>query len=449
METAMSTWFGAAVLAAGLSLAGAGLAAADSVHDDSAVTSAAAESAPRSKSGPARASRPHDTPRATRNVQTRPGTARRVAVPSSTPTGNVRLVAVTPPTPTGTARQVGVTAPASLPVTSANVDLENWMAKLPGIDRLPLTALPIPGTHDSGGGSLSATSQWASTGINDFGVLTKFPDWLAKPVVLKWAKTQNKDLYTQFVDGIRYVDLRLSYEPDGQIYLEHGLRGSQIDDAVSQIARFANSHPKEVLLVNMSRLTTGVPTSSWTPEMHEVLVSKLEQSLGARMAPDSLGSSATLQDFWEIDKNIVLMYSDGAVADAHSDLWLSGGLLYQPWPNVASVPQLFQANANYLADRDPAKIWGLSGQTTPDTMNIVRGLLFAGPASIEGLMGTVHPSLQNWLRYNFKDSINLVTTDFYDARWVRGSFIRDVLASVDGAYIAPRLTRFTKVNFRN
>ena len=253
---------------------------------------------------------------------------------------------------------------------------------------------------------------------------------------------------SQFADGIRYVDVRLSYEPDGQIYIEHGLRGASVDDVISQVASFAETHPKEVLLVNMARMTTGVPTSSWTPQMHEVLVAKLQEGLGSRMAPDSLGTSATLRDFWAIDRNVVLMYSDGAVAAAHDNLW-SSDILFQPWPNVAAVGPLFNANYRYLGERDPSKIWGLSGQTTPDTTSIVRGLLLAGPDSIESLMRTVHPSLQNWLRYDFADSVNLVTTDFYDAPWTRGSYVRDVLASVDGAYIAPRSLRSTKVNYRS
>lgn len=323
------------------------------------------------------------------------------------------------------------------------------MTQLPGIDRLPLTRLPIPGTHDSGSASVSVQSPWAQTGLSDFGLLTSLPDWLVKPIVLKWSRTDTKEIYEQFTDGIRSVDVRLTYEPDGQIYVEHGLRGAPVDEILEQVALFAETHPREVLLVGMSRLTTGVPTTSWTPQMHEELVAKLFERLGPRLAPDSLGSSATLQDFWAIDKNIVLTYSDSAVAAAYSDLWSSGDLVFQPWPNVQAVAPLFRANLTYLGQRDPSKIWGLSGQTTPDTVSIVRSLLLAGPDSVRSLMRTVHPSLQNWLRYSFRDSINLVTTDFYEAEWTRGSFVRDVLASVDGDYIAPRGLRGTKVNFRN
>ena len=46
-----------------------------------------------------------------------------------------------------------------------------------------------------------------------------------KPIAAAWGRTQSQSLSEQFANGIRYLDLRFSNEPDGQIYIEHGLRG--------------------------------------------------------------------------------------------------------------------------------------------------------------------------------------------------------------------------------
>ena len=315
-------------------------------------------------------------------------------------------------------------------VTSANVDLSDWMSTLPGIGGRPLTTLPIPGTHDSGTYSMTRNSPWALTGISDFGLLTKLPGWLGvKSRVAPWSKTQPNDVFTQLVDGIRYLDLRLSNEADG-IYIEHGLRGPAIDEVLTDIARFAEARPREVVLVDMARFTNFDATA------HTALLEQIRQTLGRRLAPDTLGASATLPDFWASDRNIVLIYSDPAVADADADLW-PAGTIYQPWPNVQTVEPLLEANRRYLQLRDPARIWGLSGTVTPDARTIVKGLLFGvfAPTSIERLMKGVHPALQDWLRNEFRASVNLVTTDWYSAKWVRGSYVRDVLGSVDGAYL--------------
>lgn len=319
-------------------------------------------------------------------------------------------------------------------VNSGVVDLSNWMTLLPGVADLQLTDLPIPGTHDSATSSLSTDSPWAQTGISDFGVLTQLPGWLVKPFVVPWARAHPDDVFTQLVNGIRYLDLRLSMEPDGQIYLEHGLRGPTVDTVLDQIELFADALPREVLFVSMSRFT-----GDFDAEAHATLLAKIRQTLGDRMVPAAVTTGATLRDLWAIDRNVIVLYGDTAVAAANSDVWF-GDIDFQPWPNVQTVEDLLERNRAYLQERNalyPFDLWGLSGTVTPDTEMIVRGLAFGllGPSSLKALMRTVHPALQDWLRGEFRDSVNLVTTDWYSARWPRGSYVRDVLGSVDGAYL--------------
>ena len=69
---------------------------------------------------------------------------------------------------------------------------------------MPLTQLPIPGTHDSGSYGITPTSPWALTGVDQFGFLTELPgflqDLIVKPIAAGWGKTQSNDLYAQFSD---------------------------------------------------------------------------------------------------------------------------------------------------------------------------------------------------------------------------------------------------------
>ncbi|WP_156432749.1 Ig-like domain-containing protein [Mycobacterium sp. M26] len=305
-----------------------------------------------------------------------------------------------------------------------NVDLANWMGDLPELSDLPLTQLPIPGTHDSGSYGITAASPWALTGVADFGILTQLPDFIVKPIAAAWARTAGKDLYGQFSDGIRYVDLRLTNEPDGQIYIEHGLRGSTIDEVLDDISRFAHEHPREVLLVDMARFTNFDAAS------HDILLDKIYATLGDRLAPRSLGTAASLGDLWAIDKNVILLYGNSSIVTADPDLWYRGSI-YQPWPNVQSVPPLLEANRDSLNNRFPWLIWGLSGQTTPDTSTIVAGILTLGPTSNRELLFDVHPALQQWIRGEFKSNVNLVTTDWHHDLWpADSSYARDVIGAV-------------------
>ena len=309
-----------------------------------------------------------------------------------------------------------------------NVDLANWMAELPSLSTLPLTQLPIPGTHDSGSYGITPTSPWALTGVDQFGFLTELPgflqDLIVKPIAAGWGKTQFNDLYTQFSDGIRYVDLRLTNEPDGTVYLEHGLRSVPFSDAVDDIAAFATEHPKEALVIYIQGI------KNFTPVTHAEVVAQMDAAFGSRMVPRALGTSATLADLWAIDKNVIVVYNNADVVAVDANLW-PDDTLYRPWPNVQSVPALLDGNALDLAGRPTTAIWGLFGEPTPSFINYITGALTISTRNIEEFMFNVHAPVQQWMRVDFKNSVNLVTADWYQEFWPAGStFARDGIGAV-------------------
>ncbi|MCW1959572.1 MAG: phosphatidylinositol-specific phospholipase C domain-containing protein, partial [Mycobacterium sp.] len=323
------------------------------------------------------------------------------------------------------------------PVGPLNVDLANWIAELPALPTLPLTLLPFPGTHDPGSYGITPKSPWALTGKDQFGFLTELPgflqDLIVKPIAAGWGKTQSKDLSEQFNDGIRYVDLRLTNEPDGQIYLEHGLRSVLFDEVVDDIAAFATAHPKEALVIYIQGI------KNFSPETHAEVIAEMDAAFGSRMVPRALGTSATLAELWAIDKNVIVVYNNADVVAADEDLW-PDATLYRPWPNVASMPALLAGNQTNLANRPPSAIWGMFGEPTPDVTSYVTGILTLGPRNIEQFMFNVHPPVQQWMRVNFKNQVNLVTADWYQKFWPAGStFARDGIGAVYET-LGPRLS---------
>ncbi len=319
----------------------------------------------------------------------------------------------------------GYTVDAIGPMT---VDPANWMGDLPALSTLPLTEIPIPGTHDSGSYGITAQSPWALTAQSQFGFLTELPgflqDLIVKPIAAGWAKTQSNDLYDQFSEGIRYVDLRLTNEPDGQVYLEHGLRSVLFTDAVDDIAAFATEHPREALVIYIQGI------NNFTPETHAAVIAQMTEAFGSRMAPRVMGTSSTLQDLWEADKNVIVVYNNATAVAADPNLW-PDGTLYRPWPQVASVPALLEGNETNLANRPPAAIWGMFGESTPGVLNYVTGILTLGTRNIEEFMFNVHPPVQQWMRVNFKSELNLTTADWYREFWPAGStYVRDGIGAV-------------------
>src|SRR5579883_741332 len=323
---------------------------------------------------------------------------------------------------------LGVTPAASAQVTAANVDTSRWMEDLPGIADLPLTALPIPGTHDSGTYSLNASSPWSLAAKTDpsLQVLMSLPSYLTLPIGLEWSRAQRQTVAQQLLDGIRYVDLRLSDEPDGQIYLVHGLRGALATEALNDIALFASSFPKEIVLVEAHSFT------NFSSQSHALFLSQVRGAFGSRMVPAALGTSVTPRQLWALDRNVIFIYNDPSVpfAPGNGDLWPES-TLDMPWANVTTASALFAATQGYLAQRNPQAIFGIQGTVTPDAQTIIDGLLGAGPTSLEAMVTSIHPDIMSWIVGPFRQGLNLITCDFYDGPWPNGgNFVRDVLASV-------------------
>ncbi|KAF2657561.1 PLC-like phosphodiesterase [Lophiostoma macrostomum CBS 122681] len=120
-------------------------------------------------------------------------------------------------------------------------DLSNWMSRLPS--ELPLSALSIPGTHNSH---------------------TCYP---ALPSV----RCQLASVQTQLENGIRFLDIRVqpTYATDPSkkdLQLVHGafpisLMGKKYLEPVLKICyRFLDNHPSETILISLKREGTGNST---------------------------------------------------------------------------------------------------------------------------------------------------------------------------------------------
>lgn len=98
-------------------------------------------------------------------------------------------------------------------------------------DAMTLSQLSLPGTHDS----MAHKSNLLGLDIT---------------------RTQTMDLWTQLTSGIRVLDIRLYYEPDGQTFtIHHGLVdvGYDLDDVLTTVQRFLQENPSEVVLMRLKQ----------------------------------------------------------------------------------------------------------------------------------------------------------------------------------------------------
>lgn len=128
---------------------------------------------------------------------------------------------------TGTSQSEQVSPVASQDAaTSDIISCTSWMGDIS--DDVVVTALSIPGTHDSG--------------------------CIDGPV--GFAKTQNADLAEQLTAGIRFLDIRLAhYQNDLHVHHDVIYMGKDYKDVLKICVDFLAEHPSEIILMSVNEET--------------------------------------------------------------------------------------------------------------------------------------------------------------------------------------------------
>lgn len=120
---------------------------------------------------------------------------------------------------------------------------EKWMSFIP--DNIPVSNLKIPGTHDSGTGCVPYNK-----------IMNKMISFAAQ--------CQDLDIPTQFQHGIRYIDVRLKCEKNGDLYFYHKILKYNVtfSDILNEISKFFDKNPSECILMRLHR-EDGDPGSKY------------------------------------------------------------------------------------------------------------------------------------------------------------------------------------------
>lgn len=107
------------------------------------------------------------------------------------------------------------------------------------IGNLKINDLLIPGTHDSGSYRRRQSNQ--------------------ENIFVKYSITQDDNVYTQLLNGIRYLDLRIGYyrDSDEEFYINHGItKQKPLSTIIEQIKKFVTA-TNEIVIVGFKEFPIG------------------------------------------------------------------------------------------------------------------------------------------------------------------------------------------------
>jgi 1-phosphatidylinositol phosphodiesterase len=172
----------------------------------------------------------------------------------------------------------------ALPVVAradeAPIDLSRWMAGL--ADDAPLSAITIPGTHDSGA---------------RFGGAAPVVDF----VTALWVQAQNWTLTQQLNAGVRFLDVRPHAEPDGTLRIHHMFVDEQLSltDVLRECVAFLAANLTEALLMRVQQEASTMPEPQF--------VAAFDRHVGEADAGDRLYRDPTIPQLQAVRGAIVLM----------------------------------------------------------------------------------------------------------------------------------------------
>jgi len=168
--------------------------------------------------------------------------------------------------------------------SNAPFRLESWCEDLEStIAQRTVAQLVLPGSHDSGAYSCGTVTHGPCCGAR---VGAWAPAWLKHPlsclysrIAVVWSTAQPDDIFSQLSIGVRYLDIRVCYDPvDKLLRTEHSVLGTTIEDILSQIAAYIKGYSKEIIIVHLRKFRLE-GSHDMSPAHHRELVDLVEKTL--------------------------------------------------------------------------------------------------------------------------------------------------------------------------
>lgn len=339
-----------------------------------------------------------------------------------------------------------------------NIDQSRWMS-IPRIQSKTLLQLKIPGTHNSGSygltrklsqimydnikflWGLNANSAPAngqlSFNTNKLYVGRILFDYIID-TTLRISISQNRTIRQQLDDGVRFFDLRVYYDTDGSFYIQHSLRGPELNDVLSQIRHFLDVHSTsgELIFLSISHTNFGDDPEKLPSRMATVIQNNLKpylyvpaNSAGIKHFDFQILSNMTLSSITTTDSNVtspkvIVLNTDNADEYYYKDTVVNtrGFTDSGRWEinsnGVNSLTELIEVESQGLK-KNTKSMYHISWIQTPKIIDIFQNIVnhISGNAStmlLEQLALETNSALQDFLKNHETNTFNLVTFDWYD-----------------------------------
>lgn len=187
---------------------------------------------------------------------------------------------------------------------------------------------------------------------------------------------QKRSVYQQLMEGIRYLDVRLSLDTtSNSIYLCHGVRSISLEEFCNQLKTFLNEHRSELVIVDVNHLYADSTKGSRAPSLdeHLVIIDNLIDLLGEeRIVSRRFHPSTKIRSLMKEKGRIILIYDNAEAADLRN-LWRPNSIT-SAWPNSCNFARVKQYGLSKLASKNNERLHVMQLIATVSAKDIVRNV---------------------------------------------------------------------------
>lgn len=297
------------------------------------------------------------------------------------------------------------------------VDPSNWIGQSLGvIGNLTLKQITLPGTHDSGTYYLTDVPMPGdqSNFWEEVYKLADATDSDVGKIVEAWAKSQDQNFFQQMAGGIRYFDLRSGWNKTHNTWVTfHFVEGSPVQYLLSNISEFIQSHPQEIVIVEMSHFE-GYPTSADITMLRNMVLN----TLGPYLYPVDLSFAFTINNMVNSNKRVLVTMDQGY---DNQVIW-PPSTIYNTYADTSDLNKMIEYNNKtvqlFMGNTWPKQVFKISWTLTPDGTCISESILPWKPHSLIQMAdhgNKALPSFYNSISKNNWRMGNILIIDHYES----------------------------------
>jgi len=129
--------------------------------------------------------------------------------------------------------------------------------------------------------------------------------YISKPIVFNYSICQNKTIFEQLEDGIRYLDFRIVKNENHELgSICHCLDGGFVIDMFEQISKFIKKNKQEIIFIDIKKVYgfDEEELKKWL-KLFEKYCFDL---FGDSICPSSISTSTPIKELWKDNRQLIL-----------------------------------------------------------------------------------------------------------------------------------------------